>query len=217
MNKYIKIGLICMVTLFITVGAYAVMNTPSEQKVNNVQEVQVEQTVQTSTPVVESVTVQKGPGVISYKGHVQVSVLKADTGIRTIVADKDNIITTIGLNFIRDKLSSTDVNASNRTLAISLASNGTTPAAAWTKISDELTTNGFVRNTTGLYQTNGSGAYNVSATWTATGTQNNIQLTGLHWNNLSTSDRNMFAVLAFTNQSLLINDQLMINWSIFIS
>jgi len=216
MNKYLKIGIMLLVVGIVASAAYAYSSPVTEQNTNNIQEVQVEQTVQTSAPIAP-ISVQKGPGSVSYKGHVEVSILRAATGERTIVADKDNLITTGGVNFIRDKINGLDANTSNRTLAISLAMNGTTPAAGWTQISDELTTLGFVRNTTGSYETNGTGAYVIRATWTASGTQDNIQLTGLHWQNLSASNNNLFAALQFTNQSLLTNDQLQINWSIFIS
>lgn len=202
----IVLGMLAVIGV-IAVAAYA-FSAPAVQNSEQINTV-IEQSV------IEAKTYN--PGAVHYKGHVQVSVLRADTGIRTIVADKDNLITNGGVNFIRDKLTGVDANNTNRTWAISLSSSGVTPLTTWTQIDSELTTNGFARNSTGYYQTNGTGAYNISATWTATGTQNNIELTGLQWNNASNSNGNLFAALQFTNQSLLVNDILQINWSIFIS
>jgi len=179
----------------------------------------VSNTEQTITPMVSIIEPTPDQGAsIGYKGHVTIWKTEALTGITTLVDDKDNLLMNSGKRFIANKLNAVDVNASNRTLAISLASNGTTPAASWTMISDEITDTGLARNTSGTYSLNGtSGNYNISSSWTATGTKTNIQLTGLHWNNLSASDGNLFAALQFSNQSLLINDILSITWQVTLS
>jgi len=208
-NKVI-IGLVAIGMVAIAAFAFSApaVQTNEQIKVTD----SIEQSV---VPYVELIS--KSPGQVNYKGHVQVSILRASTGVREVVADKDNLITNGGLDFISRKLNAQDVNASNRTLAISLADIGTAPLATWSILSGEKTTTGFVRNTTSKYTSTATGQYTVNATWTATGTMNNINTTGLHWNNLSNSDGNLFSVLQFTNQSLLINDILQVNWSIILS
>jgi len=211
--KTINKVLILLVTIGVAAIAAFALSAPA---VTNSEQIKITDTIQTE--VVSSAPSPDNGAQIGYKGHVTIYKTEAKTGITTLVADKDNLLMNSGKRFIQDKLNAVDVNASNRTLAISLASNGTTPDASWSQISDELTTLGFVRNTTGTYTLNGtSGGYNVSSSWTATDTKANIQLTGLHWNNLSASDGNLFAALQFTNQSLLINDRLDLVWQITIS
>ena len=213
--KTINKVLILLVTIGVAAIAAFALSAPAVQ---NSDQIKIDDTVQLGvTSITEPVILQKNPGQISYKGHVQVSILRADTGVREIVADKDNLITNGGLAFISRKLNAQDVNASNRTLAISLADIGTVPLATWSILSGEKTTLGFTRNTTGLYTSTATGQYTVNATWVALGTMNNINTTGLHWNNASNSDGNLFAALQFSNQSLLINDILQCNWSIIIS
>lgn len=156
---------------------------------------------------------------LKYDGWVDVWKTDALTGqVTHVLNHRHNQITSIGQSFIVNKLNAYDVNASNRTLAMVLASNGTAPASAWTKITDELTTNGLARNTTGTYTLNGTNGFNVSSTWTATGSgQSNIELTGLQWNNASQSDGNLFAAVQFSNTSLNVNDILTCVWQVQIN
>jgi hypothetical protein len=190
-NKYSIIGIMLLVSVAI---AFAFVSTPAEQNLN---------------------TIDNG-GNIHYKGHVTIWKTEAITGNKILVADKDNMLTDAGRGFIIRKLNVADVNATNRTLAISLANTGTAPATSWTQLPSEITTLGMGRNTSAIYSANGTNGFNISAEWTATGSTNNINTTGLQWNN-ATTDGNLFAALQFANVSVLTNDQLQVVWQITIS
>lgn len=153
---------------------------------------------------------------VHYDGYVTVKKTDALTGEITTLPSKHNLITNDGLSFITRKLYGTDGNATNKTTVVTLAGNGTTPSASWTQISNEMTTTGFSRNITATVTTNGTNGYNVTASWTATGSQN-LNMTGLEWQNQYGSNNDLFAVLAFTDQSMLVNDQLQVVWSIVVS
>jgi hypothetical protein len=211
-----------IVTLLAVIAVFAIVVTAINSQVVSKNEHQNLNIGNSANPTLASASQDSGNGVtganLHYNGYVTVWKTEAATGKKTLVLDhKHNQITTIGQAFIVNKLNAQDINNSNRTLAMVVASNGTTPDASWTKISDELTTNGFSRNTTGTYTVNGTNGYNVSASWTATGTQNNVQLTGLQWNNASQSDGNLFAAVSFGNQSMMVNDILTATWQITIN
>jgi hypothetical protein len=156
--------------------------------------------------------------LVHYDGWVDIWKTNALTGqVTHILNHKHNQITSIGQTFIVNKLNSVDTNNSNRTLAMVLASNGTAPSIAWTKITDELNSSGLARNTTGQFSMNGTNGFNVSSTWTATSPQSNVELTGLQWENASMSDGNLFAAVQFSNTSLLTNDQIAVTWQVTIS
>lgn len=133
-----------------------------------------------------------------------------------VVHGKPNLITDIGANRTRGYLngSITDgVTIAN----LSLSDDAGSPAAGWTELPAEITTNGLDRAVvaTGLVN-NGTGKFNITHTWTATASQN-CQLIGTHWDGTDGSDGNLFSVLDFAQETLLVNDQLQAIYSVTIS
>lgn len=155
---------------------------------------------------------------VGYDGYVTVLKTEALTGKTTVVEDsKHNLITNIGINFIKAKLNGTDVTAANNLSSVSLsADSGAGIAATDAILASEITTNGLHRNGTAGWSLNGTGGFNLTATWTATASQSAAS-TGLQWSSTPNSGANLFAALAFTQQDLLINDQLQVIWQIVIS
>jgi len=93
-------------------------------------------------------------------------------------------------------------------------SNSALPAASATELTTEIAANGFTRalgTVSALWLNSGDYAFNVTKTFTATGTQA-LQTAGLNWE--SSGDGNLFASAAFTQTTFNLNDNLTISWSI---
>lgn len=129
-----------------------------------------------------------------------------------------NLITDIGEIWIRDWAAASAGNTTSRDGAryISLT-NTASPAADWTKLTSEVTTNGFDRNegTVTWWVNSGDAAFNVTKTFTATGTQQ-LQTAGLNWVSTDDSDGNLFAAASFTQTTFNAGDTLTITWIITI-
>lgn len=154
---------------------------------------------------------------VGYDGYV--TVLKYEAAKdewQTVEDSKHNIITNIGINFIKAKLNGSDVAVANNLSSVSLSADATAVDAAWVQLVSEIAANGLSRNGTARWSVNGTGGFNYTATWTATGSQS-AQTTGLQWSSTPSSANNLFAALAFSSQSLLVNDQLQVIWQIVIS
>jgi len=151
---------------------------------------------------------------ISYKGHVEVYKIPADTGIPEKVADKDNLLVTNGKTYIRTQIGSGSASASSSAKYISLSNDATAPDVSWVDIPTEITANGLGR-AAATYAANGTGAWNMTYTWTATGAQS-AQLTGLSSGG-TPSDNTLFAALQFASVTLATNDQLRVIWSVSVS
>lgn len=163
---------------------------------------------------------QSGTGTdrvdIGYDGYV--TVQKYDASLdkwETLAAGKHNLLVDNGKNYIRKQIGDDTSVAANSTKWISLSNDATSPAAGWTIIPTEINANGLSR-AQATYAANGTGAWNYTYTWTATGAQS-VQLTGLNYAPTPTSDGNLFAALQFTSTSLQANDQLKVVWSITVS
>jgi hypothetical protein len=207
--------LIGLIALSIVAGASIVMS--NTVPVQTSEQIKVTDSIDQPTVIESSAPEQDNGAQIGYKGHVTIYKTEALTGKTTIVADKDNLLTTLGKKLIIAKLTNSDTNVSNVTRAVSLsADSGAGIAVGDTQLTSELTANGLARNATPTVTLNGTTGYNVSAHWTATASQNAAS-TGLQYHNGSATNGNLFAALAFTQQSLLINDQLQIVWQITIS
>jgi hypothetical protein len=102
----------------------------------------------------------------------------------------------------------------NATQWISLSNVGT-PLQTWTVLTTEVDANGFDRQlgTVVAWTNAGDSAFNVTKTFTATGTQQ-LQTAGLNWNGQSLSDNNLFACAAFTQTTFNSGDTLTITWTI---
>jgi hypothetical protein len=127
-----------------------------------------------------------------------------------------NLITDIGENFMGNASLGLENNA---TWAISLSNVGS-PLAAWTQLDTEIAANNFTRagGTGGalIWVNSGDYAFNVTYTFTATGTQQ-LQTAGLHWNSTPSSDLNLFAAATFTQTTFNSGDTLTIKWVITIN
>lgn len=190
MKKIIKIGIVAVVFAFILFGIVAMISSTSGK--------------------------DDGTNVdIKYRGHVDVYKIPANTKSPILVYSGKNLLVDNGRNYIRTQIGNGSAIASNSTKYISLSNSASAPAAGDTIIPAEITTNGLAR-ATATYLTNGTGAWNYTYTWTATGAQS-AQLTGLNYDSIAGSDGNLFASLQFTAVSLQANDQLRVVWSISVS
>ena len=133
-----------------------------------------------------------------------------------VVQGEPNLITNIGANRIRGLLNGSIANPAE-IANLSLSDDAGAADAAWTELPLEITTNGLDRATAaaGLVN-NGTGKFNITHTWTATASQD-CQLIGTHWDSTDDSDGNLFSALKFTQQQLLVNDQLQAVYSVTIS
>ncbi len=123
-----------------------------------------------------------------------------------------NTLTDYGKDFIEQQLSGTLDNTQS-VKYIAVAINNTTPSAAWTSIND-LTTSGFSR-AAGTYESNsGSGSWNVYYTYSVTGSETGINMTGLYTNSTGNT---LFAVTTFSDTNVISGDTLKINWTITVS
>lgn len=127
-----------------------------------------------------------------------------------------NLITNIGETWLRDWAGSSAGNTTSRDGAryISLC-NTASPDATWTKLTSEVTANGFDRaeGTVAWWTNSNDAAFNVTKTFTATGTQQ-LQTAGLNWVATDDSDNNLFAAAAFTQTTFNNGDTLTITWTI---
>ncbi len=151
---------------------------------------------------------------INYKGHVDVYKIPAGSNEKQLVDSKDNLLVTNGKTYIRTQIGSGSATGSSSASYLTLSNDATAPDAAWVDVPTEIVANGLSR-AQGAYAANGTGAYNYTKLWTATGAQS-AQLVGLNYGNTA-NDGTLFAAVAFTPVTLAINDQLQIIYSISIS
>jgi len=151
---------------------------------------------------------------IKYKGRVCVSYKDADTGTWKDLGCSSNLITDIGKEFVEDQL--TNPQTANTTKYISLSNTSTSPSASWTKLPDEFTSLGLSRAECTIMDM-GTGQFNCTHTFTATGSANNVNVAGLNWNGASDSEGNLFAAATFTSTNLEANDMISVIWIIQIS
>lgn len=125
-----------------------------------------------------------------------------------------NLVTTAGLNAIKDGLGQGSLPAAYDYVALCNATAGCTdPAAGDTALDNEYAAGGLSR-AQGTYSSNGNGNWTISKTFTATADSLVTNMTGLF--NASSSGT-MLAENNFTSVTLQTNDQLTINWTIWVS
>ena len=143
--------------------------------------------------------------------NVYMKVIKGEgSGVSATLAS-GNLITDIGENFIGNCTLGLDANG---TWAISLSNVGS-PAVAWTELNTEVAANGFTRaeGTLTRWVNGGDYAFNVTKTFTATGTQQ-LQTAGLQWDDTAESDNNLLAAATFTQTTFETDDTLTVTWVI---
>ena len=126
-----------------------------------------------------------------------------------------NVITNLGECYVRNIMGFNNETGHNETKWISL-SNDASPAATWTKLTNEVTANGFGRalGTVAAWNNGTDYAFNVTKTFTATADGNELQCAGLNWNDTPDSDSNLFACAAFTQTTFNTGDNCTITWVI---
>lgn len=154
---------------------------------------------------------------VQWHGTLDMYLTKADTGERTqVIFGEPNLITDLGANRLRGYLNGS-ITSSASIANLSLSNDAGAASDAWTELPSEIATNGLDRATAaGGVVNNGTTKFNVTHTWTATDTQS-CQLIGTHWVSTDSSDGNLFSALKFTQQNLLVNDQLEAVYSVEIS
>jgi len=151
---------------------------------------------------------------ISYHGHVDVYKIPAGTDQKQLVDSKDNLLVTNGKTYIRTQIGSGSASALSSASYLSLSNNATAPDAAWVNIISEIEANGLSR-AQGTYAANGTGAWNYTKTFTATGAQS-AQLVGLNYGNTA-NDATLFASVQFSGVTLATNDQLQVIYSVSVT
>jgi hypothetical protein len=139
-------------------------------------------------------------------------VKRAGTTEFVLVDSNPNIVVTNGLKALRNHLGFANFTytGTNKTIAISLSSNATSPDASWTIIPSEITTGGLDRVAASSVTVKNETCYNCTHTFTASATLTNVQLSGLSWSDVDSEDNVLFAANQFTATTLYANDQLKI-------
>ena len=119
-------------------------------------------------------------------------------------------LTTLGQNWIEDQLG--DSPGTDPAKWIGLSNDAGAPSAAWVVLPSEITTNGLTR-ALGTYVDDGDGAWNITKTFSVTGTQS-CQLTGLYW---ALSGDFLLCADTFTQVNAEDGDSLEIVWSLSVT
>jgi len=125
----------------------------------------------------------------------------------------EGVLTTIGKNWIEDQLG--DSPATDPAKWISCSNDATPPDAAWTQLPSEINANGLTR-AAGTYVSTGDGTWNISNTFSITGTQS-VQLYGLQWVSTPVSDGNLLCADTSTQKNCSNGDTLKVTWMISVS
>ncbi len=153
---------------------------------------------------------------LSIRGNVVVEAYHYDEATGTYVLfyrdESSNLVVNIGLDWVEDQLG--DSPATDPAKWISLSLDATAPAAGWTQIISEIAAGGLSR-AVGAYTDTGTGVWEIEATFTASATHTDVQLTGLQW--ASSGDNNLMAANTFTPVTLTSGDALTITWEITLS
>lgn len=147
---------------------------------------------------------------IPASGFVVVSVIRQDNEIYHY--ESHNLITNAGLDFISAQIGST-ATGSNGANHIGLSSDSTAPAATDTTLTGEISGNGLDRAQGTYSHTAGTNTFSVQEVFSASGTVNGIQKTGLF---TASSGGTMMAENTFSSVNLISGDQLTVTWTITI-
>ena len=128
--------------------------------------------------------------------------------------ESSNLIVNIGKDWIEDQLG--DSPATDPAKWISLSTDVSAPAVGWTQIPTEIAAGGLAR-AVGTYSSTGVGAWEIEATFTASATHTDVQLTGLQWVVTAGSDNNLMAANTFTTVTLTSGDALTVTWQLDIT
>jgi len=123
------------------------------------------------------------------------------------------VLTTIGQDFIEQQISG----SASTTVAIyiSCSNDATSPQSSWTQLIAEINANGLAR-ATGTYASTGIGTWNVTYTFSVTGTQS-VQLYGLQWSATPVSDNNLLCADTSSQKNCGSGDTLKVTWQCTVS
>ena len=126
------------------------------------------------------------------------------------------ILTDIGKDWIEDQLGDTPSTTPAKYISCSDEDTSSwTNQSSWTSLPGELNANGFTR-AEGTYVSTGVGQWNITHTFTATGTQS-VRLYGLHWDSTPQSDGNLLCSDTSSVKNLETGDTLKVTWQISVS
>jgi len=124
-----------------------------------------------------------------------------------LIECKHNTLTTTGKNYIKTSLGMGTVN----NISTLVLGNTTAPAVGDTVLAGNYSVGGL-DPAQGAYNSNGNGNWSIAHTWTATGNGYAVNTTGLY-----KTSGDMFAGTSFTVTTLNVDDQLKINYTIWVS
>jgi len=117
------------------------------------------------------------------QGRVIVDAYHYDEATGTYVHfyhhESSNLIVDIGEDWIEDQLGDSPANDPAKWISLDDTLDGG-PVVGWTGLPSEITNGGLAR-AAGTYSDQGTGAWNIVATFNASATHTNVQLTGLHY------------------------------------
>ena len=131
-------------------------------------------------------------------------------GVLLMHSHHPGTLTTLGQNWIEDQLG--DSPATDPAKWIGLSNDAGSPSAAWVVLPSEIVANGLTR-AVGTYVNDGNGAWNITKTFSVTGTQS-AQLTGLYW---GLSGDYLLCSDTFTQCAMEAGDSLEIVWSLSVT
>jgi hypothetical protein len=162
-----------------------------------------------------TVTVQKAPIV----GYVRIWVRRSYDSDFELIDEGENRVMDQGLKLIRNawgfnNLSSTD--GWMNVTGVSLCNEASVPSNTSAVLVSEITSNGLDRAKPDSVTVINATCYNVTHTFTATGTQA-VQQAGLNWNYTDNAN-SLVCARTFSSTTLYADDQLKVEWLIvFIS
>ncbi len=152
------------------------------------------------------------PGSMKH-GYASPSVnlyLTMETGMGIYDVPIGNVITDIGENQTRTRMSTADTYVATKYISLS---NDASADASWTKLPNEATTAGAGRATGDVVEWTNSGdaAFNVTATFNFSG-DITLKAIGLHWSATPESDNNLFACANFAETAFANNWNMTATW-----
>lgn len=122
-----------------------------------------------------------------------------------------NLLTNGGRDFFHNQCYGTTALGSNGTNYVAVTATAVTPATSDTTLTSELTTLGFIRAVGAYAHTAGTNATTITITYTASGTQNNVQASALF---TAATVGTMSHEATFTSTNFVNGDQLGLTWTL---
>ena len=124
-----------------------------------------------------------------------------------LIGCQHNTVTTQGLNMVKSALGQGTI----QLIANLTVGNTTAPAAGDTALPGAYVNHGL-EGTTGTYNSNGNGNWSIAHTWTCSAGPTVVNTTGL-----CNATNGLFAGTSFTATTLQTDDQIKVNYTIFVT